>query len=134
MKKWTEEEAEQARGILTQFNGAAELAAVMGCDESDLDALCRGAFDLEFEEARETFAAQGRALLRRALWQQAQEGNTKALDMLAREQLGLGAVEQRRRNAQREAKADAGPAEDARPGTLKLLQGRRKDRRARAAG
>lgn len=86
---WDEDEAAQVEGLLTQFNGASEVCAVMGCQEKDLDALCKQAFNLTFEQTREHFAAQGRALVRRALMSEAMGGNMKAIDMLAREYLGM---------------------------------------------
>lgn len=128
MMPWDEGEAEQVRGLLTQFNDAAEVCAVMGCDIADLDTLCIGAFGMSFELSKKTFAAQGRAMLRRSLMQQALEGNMKALDMLSREQLGMGAVEIRHSNAQSQMKEDTGAG----TGKLSVLQGKRKDRRTRA--
>lgn len=106
---WDEQQADNVRGLLTQFNGAEEVCAVMGCEESQLDCLCIAAFHMDFATAKATFSAQGRAMVRRTLMQQALDGNMKALDMLAREQLGMGAVETRRRVIQsdEEAKADA---------------------------
>lgn len=130
MMAWTPEEAEQVQGILSQFNGAPEVCAIMGCDVADLDALCEQAFGMSFERAKETFAAQGRALVRKAIFAAAMEGNTKALDMLAREQLGMGAVEIRNRDKQQEAKE----GERVGNGRLSVLQGKRKDRRTRATG
>lgn len=129
MTPWTDEEAEQVQGILSQFNDAPEVCAVMGCDPSELDALCIEAFDMTFERARDTFAAQGRALLRRALFSAAMDGNTKAIDMLAREQLGMGAVEMRHRDRTEDREEVSAKA-----GRLSVLQGKRKDRRARATG
>lgn len=126
---WTPQEAEQVAGLLTQFNGADEVCAVMGCAKEDLDALCADAFGMDFERTKETHAARGRALVRRALFQQAMEGNVKALDMLAREQLGLGPVEARKKTLG----ADKKEEQHAGTGTLALLQGRRKDRLAGAA-
>lgn len=124
---WNEQEAAQVEGLLVQFNGAAEVCAVMKCDVADLDALCLDAFGMTFQTTKETFAAQGRALLRRSLFTQALEGNVKALDMLAREHLGTGT-----RRKEREGSADADS--DVKPGALSVLQGKRKDRRARATG
>ena len=102
---WDEHEADNVRGLLTQFNGAEEVCAVMGCEESQLDGLCLDAFQMDFATARATFSAQGRAMVRKTLMQQALDGNMKALDMLAREQLGMGAVETRRRVIQSDEEA-----------------------------
>lgn len=110
---WDEGQADNVRGLLTQFNGAEEVCAVMGCPEGDLDALCDAAFGMPFSEAKDTFSAQGRAMVRRTLMQQALDGNMKALDMLAREQLGMGAVETRRRVIQSDEEAkDASYSDD----------------------
>lgn len=127
---WTEQEAEQVQGLLTTFSGADEVCAVVDCDKADLDALCQDAFDMDFKCAQEHFAAQGRAMVRKALFEQALEGNAKAMDMLAREQLGLGPVETRKRVAKE--KEDDEHEQDA--SILKLIQGNRKNRRAKAAG
>lgn len=94
---WTSQDAEQVRGLLMQFNGAEEVCAVLNCEQTELDGLSSEAFGMGFEEARVKFAAMGRAMLRKELMMQALGGNPKALDMLAREQLGMGPVEQRSR-------------------------------------
>jgi hypothetical protein len=104
---WSKPEIEQVRALLTQFNGAAEVCAVMGCEPRDLDVLSLDAFGVDFEEARAKYAGIGRAMLRKELMAQALDGNPKALDMLAREQLGIGPVELRARAAQDDgAKSD----------------------------
>ena len=95
--KWTESDVEQVRGLLMQFNGPDEVCAVLGCEPADLDGLSMSAFGMGFDAARAKFAAMGRAMLRKELMMQALNGNPKALDMLAREQLGMGPVEQRSR-------------------------------------
>ena len=105
---WSPEDIEQVRGLLMQFNGAEEVCAVLGCDASDLDSLSAEAFGTGFEEARARFAAVGRAMLRKELMAQALGGNPKALDMLARDQLGMGPVEMRSRTAQDAATATDG--------------------------
>lgn len=127
---WTKEQADQVEGLLVQFNGASEVCAVMGCDVTELDGLCMQAFGMSFERSREKFAAVGRALLRKALMQQAIETGGRALDMLAREQLGISAPTTTK--GREGAKADAD--NDDKPGALTILQGKRKDRRTRATG
>lgn len=124
MERWTEAEAQQVAEMLTQFCTPAEVAASVGCEESGLDALALDAFELPFSEVAEVYAAQGRALLRRSLFQQAMDGNIKAIDMLGREQLGLDPVERRRKVS--DADSDDAKATGA---TLSLLQGRRQNRR-----
>ena len=110
---WDEQQADNVRGLLTQFNGAEEVCAVMGCEESQLDGLCIASLHMDFATAKATFSAQGRAMVRRTLMQQALDGNIKALDMLAREQLGMGAVETRRRVIQGDEEAkDAADGDD----------------------
>ena len=105
---WSEKDIEQVRGLLMQFNGPDEVCAVLGCEPADLDALCLDAFGLDFEGARTKFAAMGRAMLRKELMMQALNGNPKALDMLAREQLGMGPVELRgKASAAQEAAGDS---------------------------
>lgn len=97
IKPWTEEECEKVEGILTSFNGAEEVCAVMGCEPEDLDARCLQSFDCKFEDLMARFHTVGRSKLRQALFEGAMSGNAKALDTLAREQLGSGPVETRRR-------------------------------------
>ena len=104
---WTDGDAEQVRGLLMQFNGPEEVCAVLGCAPADLDGLCVGAFGEPFEAARAKFAAIGRAMLRKELMVQAMNGNQKALDMLAREQLGMGPVELRAKSSQSESAESA---------------------------
>ncbi|MBO7685572.1 MAG: hypothetical protein J6V72_04270 [Kiritimatiellae bacterium] len=115
---WSEQDAEQVRGLLMQFNGAEEVCAVLGCEECDLDGLSMGAFGLDFKSAKEKFAATGRAMLRKELMMQALNGNPKALDMLAREQLGMGPVEQR-------AKHEDQPKQEAKVTTLDSIRRRK---------
>ena len=124
---WSEAEAQQVAEMLTQFCTPAEVAASVGCEESDLDALSLEAFELPFADVADVYAAQGRALLRRSLFQQAMDGNIKAIDMLGREHLGLDPVE--RRKQVKSADSDNGEDAGQRAGTLSLLQGRRKNRR-----
>ena len=113
---WTDDDADQVRGLLMQFNGADEVCAVMDCEPADLDALCIGAFGGGFEETRAKFAAMGRAMLRKELMMQALNGNPKALDMMAREQLGMGPVEQRSRQQ------DEKPAVEAKVTPLEVIR------------
>lgn len=94
---WSESDVEQVKGLLMQFSGTEEVCAVMECAPGDLDALSEAAFGEPFAGAQARFAAIGRALLRKELMAQALGGNPKAMDMLAREQLGIGPVEVRSR-------------------------------------
>lgn len=127
---WNEQDIEQVVGLLTTFNGADEVCAVTDCDKSELDELSRAAFDMDFETAKEHYHAQGRAMVRKALFEQALEGSAKAMDMLAREQLGMGPVETRKRNMGAKEADDA--ADESAKSVLALVQGRRKNRRDQA--
>lgn len=127
---WTEEEVQQVVGLLTTFNGADEVCAVTGCDKSELDEFSRAAFDMDFETAKEHHHAQGRAMVRKALFEQALEGSAKALDMLARDQLKMGPVETRKRAMG--VKEDDNAANEGAKSVLALIQRRRKDRRDKA--
>lgn len=69
----------------------------MDCRASELNALCRDAFGLSRSAAFARFAAVGRARLRVTLMDEATSGNFRALDVLARSELGLGPVESRRK-------------------------------------
>lgn len=101
--KWTDSQANQVRDLLVAFNGPVEVCAVMGVEPSMLDDLCLGTFGHDFAQTQASFAAQGRAALRRLIYDRAMEGDSKCIDMLARERLGLGPVEQRRANIAHEA-------------------------------
>ena len=99
---WTEDQAEQARALMTKFCGEKEtLCAVMGCRSADLPYLCQKAFGMNYVTALRTFELEGKAILRMAYFDAAVEDkNSKALDLMAREHLGmLGPVERRRKVA-----------------------------------
>ena len=108
---WTEEQAKTVKDMLTCFNGPEEVCAAMECKRSDLNWLCRQAYGESFAATMERFHTVGRSLLRRAIFNAALEGNAKAVDTLAREQLGTGPVETRRRQAAK-AKAEQAKAEE----------------------
>ena len=95
---WTEDQAAEVANLLQHFNGADEVCAMTETSPDDLDANALAAFGCNFEQAKTAFAARGRAMLRDVLMAQAMSGNTKALEMLAREQLGMGAVEIRKKS------------------------------------
>lgn len=95
---WTDDQAAEVANLLQHFNGADEVCAMTETSPDDLDANALAAFGCNFEQAKTAFAARGRAMLRDALMAQAMSGNTKALEMLAREQLGMGAVEIRKKS------------------------------------
>lgn len=95
--RWTEEECERVVDVLTSFNGADEVCAVMGCDADELDRRCYQSFGESFADLMERYHTVGRVKVRQALFDSAMHGNAKALDTLAREQLGIGPVEVRRK-------------------------------------
>ena len=108
---WTEEQVSQVANLLMNFNGADEVCAMTETNPDDLDDFSLAAFGCTFEQAKTAFAARGRAALRDALMAQAMSGNIKALEMLAREQLGMGAVEIRKKsikNAKDDEEGDDG--------------------------
>lgn len=95
-KTWTDEQADEARSLMEAFCTADEVCAAMGCGAERLDDLCRRAFGAPWAEASATLACAGRARLRRRLMADALDGNAKALDMLARQELGIDPVPSRR--------------------------------------
>lgn len=84
---WTDEQKDQVRGLLTRFCDAAEVCAVMDCATDDLDGLCRDAFGADFKSTMDRFSAQGRALLKKAQFDLAVNGDRGMLQVLGREQL-----------------------------------------------
>ena len=108
---WTEDQAEQARGLMTRFADSKEVCAVMGCDPGELDALCREAFGEGYEAANERFAAQGRAILRKAQFDLAINGDRNMLQVLGREYLGQESAAYK----PKQSRADKAKAEDATP-------------------
>ncbi len=90
---WDEGQAKQVEGLLTAFNGDREtVCAVMDCADGDLDALCMDAFGIDFDACVHKFELIGKARLKSALFKSAEGGNAKAIDMLAREHLDMGAT------------------------------------------
>ena len=108
---WTNDQRATVAELLTQFNGADEVCAVTKCPPEELDDYALDAFGCTFEQARAVFSARGRANIRRALMTEAMSGNTKALEMLAREQLGMGAVEIRKKSIKQQDE-EAGSDDD----------------------
>ena len=106
---WTDAEAAKAKKLMTKFCGDKEtMCAAMGCRQSDLAWLCQQAFGLTYAAAREKFELEGKAILKMAYFDAAvKDKNSKALDLMAREHLGmLGPVERRREvKAKTDAKA-----------------------------
>lgn len=104
--KWDDEQRAQVEGLLTAFNGDREtVCAVMGCQDEDLDNICLETWGIDFEAAVHKFELIGRARLRSALFKSAVNGNAKAIDLLSREHLDMGATLTRKAKAEREAEA-----------------------------
>lgn len=95
VEPWDEEQAAEVVTLLQSFNDKDAVAAVMDVPPSALDRLCEEAFGCDFEHAQAKNASIGRAKLRSTLYEQAVDGNAKALDMLAREQLNMDPVKRR---------------------------------------
>ena len=101
---WDEQQAEKVRELMVKFCGDKDtLCAVMGCRAADLPYLCQKAFGMNYVTALKTFELEGKAVLKMAYYDAAVEDkNSKALDLMAREHLGmLGPVERRRQVAKK---------------------------------
>ena len=118
---WDEKQKKNVAELLRQFTGPDEVCAVTGCSPEELDALSQDAFKCTFEEARSVFAAQGRAMVRQALMQQALDGDMRAIDMICRDQMGMGPVESRARNIAKTEEAGDADEDDA---FLTIIAGR----------
>jgi len=97
---WNDEQAKRVRNLLTKFCGDKEtVCAVMGCRQGDLNWLCRNAFGMTYAQSVASFELEGKAILKMAYFDAAvNDKNSKALDLMAREHLGmLGPVERRRK-------------------------------------
>lgn len=100
---WDETQTKQAVGVMTSFavsgdEGKATMCDVMECAPIDLDWLCKQAFGLTFTAARAKFERIGRARIRSAIFQAAEGGNTKMLELEARiSGLDTGTTPARRR-------------------------------------
>lgn len=92
---WDDSEAAEARALMECFCSPSEVAAAMGCEESDLNRLCLRAFGRTLATMRGRCVDSGRAKIRKKLFDEAMDGNMKALDMLAREQLEMDPVARR---------------------------------------
>lgn len=97
------------------FCEVSEVAATMGCEPGDLDGLCRDAFGHDASWCLSSFAAVGRARIRVTLMDEATSGNFKALDLVARDQLGMGPVESRRKAEPPKADREDGERQSLRP-------------------
>jgi len=103
---WTQDEAKRVREMLMKFCGDEDtVCAVMGCRKSQLNWLCREAFGLPYAQAARKFELEGKAILKMAYFDAAVDGNSKALDLMAREHLDMLGPVERRRKVAAEAKA-----------------------------
>jgi hypothetical protein len=110
---WSPNEIAEVAGLLRTFNGADEVCACMKCSPDELDDLSFDAFGCGFEQAKTVFAAIGRSELRQVLMGKALEGDMKALDMLARAYLGMGAVEVRAKHIAKQEEDGEDGSDDA---------------------
>ena len=105
---WNDDQIAQVKGLLSSFNSDAEtVCAVMDCRREDLNWLCRQAFgpNVTFAKAVRKYELVGKARLKSALFKAAEDGNSKALDMMAREHLEMMGPVERRRKVAREVRA-----------------------------
>jgi len=104
---WDDDQKKQVVGLLSSFNNDEDtVCAVMDCHRDDLNWLCRQAFDnLTFAQAVRKYELVGKARLKTALFKAAEDGNSKALDLMAREHLDMLGPVERRRKVAAEAKA-----------------------------
>lgn len=121
---WTDEQKDQVRGLLTRFCDAAEVCAVMDCSADDLDGLARDAFGADFKATMDRFAAQGRALLKKAQFDLAVNGDRGMLQVLGREQLGQESTVYKPKKAERPEPTDADEVRRENKAALKVLQSR----------
>lgn len=86
---WDEAQKAQARGVMTAFATSGEdgrliMCDVMECAPRDLDWLCKEAFGLTFSKAREKYERVGKARIKSAIFQGAEGGNAKMLELASR--------------------------------------------------
>ena len=110
---WNDEQKAEAASLLRTFNGADEVCARLICSPDDLDSLAYDAWGVNFEQAKMVFAAIGRSELRQTLMEKALQGDMKALDMLARAELGMGAVEVRAKHIAKDTDEDGEDGDEA---------------------
>ncbi len=103
-REWTDADIEKARELLTKVNDCTIeiFSAVMHCTKPEARTLCRRAWDMSFEKAKEHWHLVGDALAECNIFDAAMEGNSKAIDTLTRRRFG-GPVEIRRKAAESEA-------------------------------
>lgn len=96
--EWTEEDCETFRKLCSRFNSEADICDIMGVTDKTLvnlinkylkDEITPGSrARLTFADAREHYAAEGRASLRKQLFEMAMSGNERAMILLAENELG----------------------------------------------
>lgn len=92
VKAWTREQTEEVVDLLKHLVKRNEVAAYMDVDDEDMDVLSQKAFGAPFDEVQAKYHAAGRAKLKKELYDAAMEGNTKAMDLLARTELDMAPV------------------------------------------
>ena len=80
--------AEMVRGLFTRFNDVDDVLLCMDMSRGELDRLCHSAWGKTAEQARDKFAAQGRAKLKDAQFLAAMDGDRSMLIALGRQYLG----------------------------------------------
>lgn len=106
---WNDAQKEKVRNLMVKFCGDRDtICAVMDCKAADLAWLCTQAFGLTYTAALKKFELEGKAILKSAYFDAAvDDKNSKALDLMAREHLGmLGPVERRRQVAKEVKQAE----------------------------
>lgn len=81
---WTDEQAEQVRGVLKAGSDAETVCALTDADPADLDWLCEQAFGMGFDAADRKFKLIGTALMNRSLFEAACDGNARSTDIWLR--------------------------------------------------
>lgn len=83
-----DEQAERVMRMLTCFTDVDDVIKAERMTRTEFEMLCHAAFDMEPDEAVETFAAQGRAKVHAAQVQAALDGNNSMLLLLGKQYLG----------------------------------------------
>ena len=90
-KKWSEEQAAQFRTLCAIFCTKSEVCAVLGMDPRTLDKNIAETYPETptWDEAFERYSGNGRATLRRRMFELAQDGDKAALIFMAKNHLGM---------------------------------------------
>ena len=121
---WTDEQKDQVKSLLTRFCDASEVCSVLDCAQDELDGLCLEAFGADFAATMEKYSAQGRAMLKRAQFDLALEGDRTMLQVLGRDRLGQESAAYHPRQTKSEGKQEADEQLEQNRWALKALQRR----------